>query len=218
MQNATAAQVPTTGRELRALSMQRDEMFNQIQELQVQHGRLIQERHNATATNSTKEVAEFTERIAEVGARIRRLEQQQASAEDAINQALVKGIGLEEAPGGGGLFTTITLPPPFETPSRPDIEGRAEERAAAVAGGVLALTLLGYALYRWGKRSARKLAGAPGTTGNQDLKELRNAVDTIAVEVERISENQRFVTALLSEKTPEQMAQLKAQVERGRTA
>jgi hypothetical protein len=34
------------------------------------------------------------------------------------------------------------------------------------------------------------------------LERLDNAVDTISVEVERISENQRFTTKLLSERTP----------------
>jgi hypothetical protein len=33
------------------------------------------------------------------------------------------------------------------------------------------------------------------------MRELRTAVDAIAVEVERISENQRFVTALLNERS-----------------
>ncbi len=206
MQNATATQVPTNVRELRALSLQRNELVDQLAQLRVEQSRLIQQRADASAMNSTKEVAEFTDRITEIGARIRRLEQQKLAADDGVTAALAEGGGVVGAPPA---ISVDVPPPPFiDISPRPDPEAR----ASMIAGGMLGLALLALAFYRWGKRSARRLAGV-GAPASQDLKELRNAVDTIAVEVERISENQRFVTALLSEKTPEQMAQLKAQVE-----
>jgi hypothetical protein len=37
-----------------------------------------------------------------------------------------------------------------------------------------------------------------------DLQHLVHAIDSIAVEVERISEGQRFTTQLLSERVPQQ--------------
>ena len=41
----------------------------------------------------------------------------------------------------------------------------------------------------------------PGISAD-DFRRLENAVETIAIEVERISEAQRFTAALLSERTP----------------
>jgi hypothetical protein len=41
---------------------------------------------------------------------------------------------------------------------------------------------------------------APDQVSNQRLEQLQQSVDTIAIEVERISEGQRFVTRLLSER------------------
>jgi hypothetical protein len=60
----------------------------------------------------------------------------------------------------------------------------------------------------WIKRKTPKNLGASAELfdrleGITDrLERLDNAVDTISVEVERISENQRFTTKLLSERAP----------------
>ena len=54
-------------------------------------------------------------------------------------------------------------------------------------------------LWRWGSRI--KPTSSPSVGGDRDdrLHHLETAVDTIAIEVERISEAQRFVVGLLSE-------------------
>ncbi len=213
MQTATNVKVPTNRQELNSLALQRDELVRQIDDLRGEQSRLIQQRHDATATNSTREVNDFTERIAEVGVRLRRLGQQKLAADDGITAALAAGVATQGETPAGIPGQTTEMPPPLPMDFRPPMD--AESRASIIAGGLLGLSLIAFAFYRWGKRTARRLAGTPAA-GGQDLKELRNAVDTIALEVERISENQRFVTALLSEKTPEQMAQLQARVEQHR--
>jgi hypothetical protein len=54
-------------------------------------------------------------------------------------------------------------------------------------------------LWRWGSRR-EPTVGAPND--GDRLQRLETAVDTIAVEVERISEAQRFMVGLLSESLP----------------
>ena len=52
------------------------------------------------------------------------------------------------------------------------------------------------------KRGSRASAMAPAITGesSQRLERIEQAMDAIAIEVERVSEGQRFVTRLLSER------------------
>ena len=47
----------------------------------------------------------------------------------------------------------------------------------------------------------RNDSGMPGGADDSRLKRIENAVEAIAIEVERISENQRFTTKLLSERS-----------------
>lgn len=54
-------------------------------------------------------------------------------------------------------------------------------------------------LWRWGT-PRRPTAGAPHD--DERMQRLETAVDTIAIEVERISEAQRFMVGLLSEAAP----------------
>ena len=53
------------------------------------------------------------------------------------------------------------------------------------------------------KRGSRKYAMPPAAPDSTErLERIEQAVDAIAIEVERVSEGQRFVTRLLSERTP----------------
>jgi chaperonin cofactor prefoldin len=52
----------------------------------------------------------------------------------------------------------------------------------------------------WKRSIPSSRRGFPDQAGNQKLDQLQQSVDTIAIEVERISEGQRFVTRLLSER------------------
>ncbi|MBA4071655.1 MAG: hypothetical protein C0497_07435 [Gemmatimonas sp.] len=67
---------------------------------------------------------------------------------------------------------------------------------------------MGTILYPLARAMARRLEGgapsaAPSLQGVEDrLDRIERAVESIAVEVERVSEGQRFVTKLLAEKTP----------------
>lgn len=55
---------------------------------------------------------------------------------------------------------------------------------------------------------ARRMESAPNVPRELEarLAEMQHALDAIAVEVERISEGQRFTTKLLAERTPEALS------------
>lgn len=55
-------------------------------------------------------------------------------------------------------------------------------------------------------RSEAVTAGAGTSDTDRRLERIEHAIDAMAVEVERISEGQRFVTQLLSERVPERPA------------
>lgn len=60
-------------------------------------------------------------------------------------------------------------------------------------------------LWRWGSHGTPRVAPAPHD--DDRLARLETAVDAIAIEVERISEAQRFMVGLLSESLPARRAE-----------
>ena len=66
-----------------------------------------------------------------------------------------------------------------------------------VIAGCATLTRLGTAWINRGRSAA-----APAPELESRLSRIEHAVDAIAVEVERVSESQRFATRLLSERAP----------------
>jgi polyhydroxyalkanoate synthesis regulator phasin len=200
-QVTSGVKVPETMAELRSLALHRDELQNQLRQLEDQGQQLMQQRLNASSTNSTREVAQYTERINELTARITRIERQKLESDDAIAEAMRRGIATaDQAPPAPGEPVMILPPPMFDGPRFPD----AEDRAAMVGGTILGMVLVGYLAWRMAWRRAMKKMAANaglGAARPDDMRELRTAVDAIAVEVERISENQRFVTALLNERS-----------------
>ena len=67
---------------------------------------------------------------------------------------------------------------------------------AALVGIVLGARVL----WRIGSRPATQAVGSSAT--REELQRLQNAVDAIAIEVERISESQRFTITLLGNRLP----------------
>ena len=67
---------------------------------------------------------------------------------------------------------------------------------------VLAPIALSISRLIWKRGSRMKTAPALPTDSSQRLERIEQAMDAIAIEVERVSEGQRFVTRLLSERTP----------------
>jgi hypothetical protein len=72
-----------------------------------------------------------------------------------------------------------------------------------IVSSVCALTVIGLAArYLWRLGSQAKPAALSSAEDGARLQRLEHAVESIAIEVERISEGQRFTVALLSERLP----------------
>ncbi len=69
---------------------------------------------------------------------------------------------------------------------------------------IASLTGLGVAVHAYLRRARRAVVGS--LHGDDDrLQRLEHAVDAIAIEVERISEGQRFLTKLQTEHAPDRI-------------
>ena len=74
---------------------------------------------------------------------------------------------------------------------------------AVVMGSIAALVGIGLGtrvLWRLGSQPPRR--AAPALADSEELQRLQTAIDAIAIEVERISEGQRFTVSLLSNRLP----------------
>jgi hypothetical protein len=208
---ATTVQVPATEADLRAASTHRRELSSQLEQLSDQRNSLMGERHNAVVNQAPQAViAELDARIKSLGDRVVRIEREKLAADDAIAQALARGVGQSTettpAPGAPGTFgtdlATTLLNQGMMQQQLAQLEEsiRNDYQRKMMVGGT-GLVLLAVLVWRWAwsRASARLRREFASSAPAGTPRELKDAVDAIALEVERISENQRFVTKLLSE-------------------
>ncbi len=165
-----------------ALREQRSELREQLENLEEKRQELRQElrEDGGEATN-----AGILARIKELDARISATDAQLASADLAVAKAA-------SVPGA------VVEPPQLPRNGPP-------EEAYILGSLFMVVTLLplsiAYARRIW-RRGATVIAPVPAEV-RQQIDSLSNAVETIAHEVERIGEGQRFITKVLAEKQPE---------------
>jgi hypothetical protein len=104
--------------------------------------------------------------------------------------------------GDRTVFTTTQIPPQMMV-----LAHRAQQTAFGLMGLLAAIVILGPFARMWARRiekrgdmNALNAAGVNAQLLQQQLKELQQSVDAMSVEVERISESQRFQSRLLHEK------------------
>jgi hypothetical protein len=90
------------------------------------------------------------------------------------------------------------------TVATPQANGWTDDKVANMGFSVFLATALvtAYVMRRFARRRATRSPDAPGlhqVASNDRLDRIEQAVDTIAVEIERVSENQRFMTRLMTE-------------------
>ena len=73
--------------------------------------------------------------------------------------------------------------------------------AVIVVSSVGALTGIGVAVHAYISRTRRRQVIAPSHADDDRMRRLEQAVESIAVEVERIGEGQRFLTKLQTDRT-----------------
>jgi hypothetical protein len=164
----------------RARVEQRKELSEQLERLQDTRRDLSNQLQNDEMSGADK--AGVQGRIASLDARIADVDKQIAVADAEVARA-------------AGIPGAVVEEPPIER------QGPPEE--AFVLGGIFMVVVLlpislAYARRIW-RRSAAAVASLPQEVIDR-LTRLDHAVDSIAVEVERIGEGQRFMTRVLGEK------------------
>jgi hypothetical protein len=166
----------------RAQVAMRKELGDQLERLQDTRRELASSLGEEGLSGSAK--AGIEARIGATDARIATLDKQIADADAAVARAAgVPGAVVEE------------LPPQFVNNGPPD--GAFVVGAAFIVCAVLPISIA-FARRIW-RRSAAAVTALPQEMMDR-LTRLDQAVDAIAVEVERIGEGQRFMTRVLAEK------------------
>lgn len=116
-------------------------------------------------------------------------------------------IAAEQAAKEAASERAITVVPPHFPPQReipPQVESISIAFFAMIAVIIIGLPLM-RAIARRIDRGTPVAGPIPVEVRNQ-LQQITQSVDAIAIEVERISEGQRFTTKLLTDRTPESAA------------
>lgn len=178
--------LPRTARDIDALKARREELSNQLRSVDSRRSKLI---------TQLKQTADATA-MRGLEARLALLDARQLQLESDIQQT---GEALT-SPAASMLATTAS-PPVFAGLGTKDV----------MTLSILSIILIAFPLAAGFSRALWKRAARPGpppavfTETAQRLERLEASVDAIALEIERISEGQRFVTKLLSEKQPAPM-------------
>ena len=177
-ENGLFTGVPRTTEELSALRAQRSELSNQLTSAAGRREELVGDLDGATGANR----AGIEARIAQLDQRILQIEGDIASTGKLIAGA--RGALLAPAsPSDGSPFMNVDI----------------TAITAILSVFVLAPLALTYARNMWRKGSAPVVDDKLARENFDRLARLESAVDSIAIEIERISEGQRFVTKLLAE-------------------
>jgi hypothetical protein len=178
--------VPRTSRDIDALNARREELSRQLISVDGRRSKLI---------NQLKQTSDPTA-IKGLQDRLALLDSRQLQLESDIQQT-----GQELTSPAAGLIASTAAPPVFAG------LGQKEIMTLSVLSIVLIWAPLAFAIARgiWKKSNKPGIPSNAFTETAQRLERLESSVDAIAIEIERVSEGQRFVTKLLSEGQPAPM-------------
>jgi hypothetical protein len=177
---------PRTARDIDALKSRREELSNQLNSVDSRRSKLI---------SQLKQTGDPTA-IKGLEARLALLDARQLQLESDIQQT---GQQLT-SPAAGLLASTAS----------PQVVGPLNAREVMTLS-ILSIIFIMFPLAVGAARAIFKRSARPGpppavfTETAQRLERLEASVDAIAIEIERVSEGQRFVTKLLSESQPAPM-------------
>ena len=187
--------------EIEALKAQRSELQAQMGELKLRRNQLDEQRHVAPSGPAR---AQIESQMAQLDARSARLDMQVMALNDRISSAM--GRLAESPPGADRVINIpeIRIPNFQVAPSRrgPEMPGI----VAAMAAEAVFLAFIGFVFWRIGMKRMREQFDRVFASQNQQLTQLQQAMDVVGVEVERISEGQRYVAKVLSDGSPAAMS------------
>lgn len=178
---------PVTAGEIQGLRSRRDELSSQLISAAGRRKALAKELRSATGTDKSG----LEQRITVLDERIVQLESDIASTGRQLTRAPAGLLAVSDREAAGprafGIFSADQF------------------LGLSIVFTVLVLFPLAMASARQLWKRANRPAPAPALTGEaaQRLERLEQSVDAVAVEIERISEGQRFVTRLLSTGSPQ---------------
>lgn len=175
------AGAPVTARDLAALKTRREELSDQLISATSRRGEIAKELQGATGANK----AGLEQRMAVLDTRIARLE----SDIDESGQLLASPA-----------YAAVVQKNPINNPG-PTIAMNAVPILIVFTIFVLCPVALAFARSIW-KRGSLPRNALPDRDTSARLERMEQAMDAIAIEIERVSEGQRFVTRLLADGKP----------------
>jgi hypothetical protein len=178
-QAAPALPVPTTRAQVRDVQLRRSQISDQLENVSSRRSDIAEElaRTGADVARSGLE-----QRLQLLDQRILQLETDLAQTGQQLASAPVELVAGTEVPSNSN-------------PDEDFQEGVAAGGFSVFAAMAIILVIL---RRRWRRRAPRR-SGQIDNDATERLQRLENGMDAIAIEIERVSEGQRFVTKLLSE-------------------
>ncbi|MEO6526685.1 MAG: hypothetical protein ABIP93_08695 [Gemmatimonadaceae bacterium] len=172
-----------TLQDVTALRARRSELNSQLDAANRNRRQLSEQLRRAEGANK----AGLETRLAALDGRIARME----GEIDAVGQRLASVDAARYA----------ETRPPFTPGPRNNPFNNVRVEPIAIAFTLFVLSPIAISMSRliW-KRGSRMPVSAPAVESTQRLERMEQAMDAIAIEIERVSEGQRFVTRLLSER------------------
>jgi hypothetical protein len=204
MQGTGTTRLPMTERQMTTLHQQRNELKDQLKALNTRRNQL-DEQARVLGPDASRD---HQLRIKEIDARTADIDRQLMRLDIEIARGLSQPLIIESPNAGAAeqaaqdalraaqqAIASVPPPPPpaFQSPA---------DRLEMVAS--VGLLLVGAATVVWiaarrffAKKNPQSLEGQA-----RRLDQLQQSIDVIAIEVERMSESQRFVAKVLNEKFP----------------
>lgn len=175
--------IPQSVQEIEGLRSRRSELVDQLNRASNRRGEVLRDMRDA----SNAERAGLEQRLAALDSRMVQIEADIAATERALTNASPAMLGAAAQAEEAAELARRQAEPPID-----------EDVVAIMAsmGMVLLIPIvIAYARRIWKRpQPTRALPAAEGR-----LERIEQAVEAIAIEVERVSEGQRFVTRLMSE-------------------
>lgn len=204
--DAPVAVVNNTPGLLRALQQRRESIADQYQTIMAERGRVGQERLNAQARGDVALVREYDATMDRLGARLKSLEATLARADQQLDEAMQAPVAIGDAAPASEAVIAVA-------PRGPDasqlLRAQRQEFESVMTIGGVGLAGLAILAWRFGLAKGRRQAMAElraNTDLPRDDDRLQQAVDAIAIEVERLSEGQRFLNNLMASRRAEREA------------
>lgn len=179
---ATPAPPVTSANASANLALKRAELRDQLNELAARRNQLLAQRSGATL----QKTAELDGRIALIDTRTAQLEQQLFATNDMITRGLTDGSAVVQTNTDQAI--------------RDATRSATREAARSATLGIVAVLAL-FMVWRGARNFFRRNRRAEALPGNStQLAQLQQSIDAIALEVERISEAQRYTAKLMNER------------------